>query len=274
MNDYNEADLNTAIQQLFDRANVDGDTVYCHSNLGYFGRMMEVETPTQICEKFYTAIYRTIGDNGTLIAPTYSYANMKGDVFDAKNPAHQMGIFSTWMQQRQDSYFSDDPGFSIVSNGRHAAHLCNDTSRHSFDKNSHFARFLDLKGSILCLNHPGCTFIHHVEYCLKVKYRYTKKFTAKILTDNGIKTIDTYSFVWHYSDENSRHWPWAFDRLAREQGLLHSVKLGRGEATLIKAQDVFTLIEQTIGTRPYFLTLAEKNGLSTLNLSPYESKMA
>ena len=51
-----------------------GDTIYCHSAIGYFGRLLDCDSADDLCECFFDSIFEIIGDSGTLIVPTYTYS--------------------------------------------------------------------------------------------------------------------------------------------------------------------------------------------------------
>ena len=58
-----------------------GDTIYCHSAIGYFGRLLDCNNADDLCECFFDSIFDVIGVSGTLIVPTYTYSFPKNEIF-------------------------------------------------------------------------------------------------------------------------------------------------------------------------------------------------
>jgi aminoglycoside 3-N-acetyltransferase len=117
-------------------------------------------------------------------------------------------------------------------------------------------------GKVLNLNFDaGSTFVHWVERELKVPYRFDKRFRGTIL-HCGVE-YPGRSTIWvRYLDDALEASFEAFDRLARERGMFKTERLGRGELGVISASDTYKLIEETLPSRPWFLTKAEALGVT------------
>lgn len=258
MSDYTKADLKAALDSLpLER----GDVVFCHSNLGFFGRAEGVTDSNALCEMFFDAIMERIGPNGTLCVPTFTYSFPRGEVYDPMAGSPEMGMFSEWV--RVKGWRSPDPCYSVAAIGDEAQELTEYAPENSFDSQASFwARFRDLNGKILNLNFDaGSTFVHYVERDMNVPYRFDKTFMG-VVREGGTSHLARRSTIWvRYLDDALEARFEAFDALARGCGLFHTVKLGRGEMGVIGANETYGLIYNTLPSRPWFLTKAEVIGV-------------
>ena len=50
-----------------------GDSVFIHSNLGFFGKLKDANDSNDYNRFFKNAIFEVIGEEGTMITPTFSF---------------------------------------------------------------------------------------------------------------------------------------------------------------------------------------------------------
>ena len=62
-----------------------GDTVYCHSNLGFFGRPDKNIKSINLAKIFFDALNEVLGNNGTIILPSYTYSFGSNSINIQKN---------------------------------------------------------------------------------------------------------------------------------------------------------------------------------------------
>lgn len=260
MPDYTRADLKAALDRLpLER----GDVVFCHSNIGMFGRCEGVATSNDLCEAFFEAVIERIGARGALCVPAFTYSFARGEPYDTGKPPSRMGAFAEFVWSLMSAIRSVDPCYSVVATGGRTHHMVSHVPENSFDEAaSFFARFWREGGKVLNLNFDaGSTFVHHVERCLHVPYRFDKTFQGTIRRPSGMEWA-ARSTIWvRYLDDALEARFEAFDALAREQGKFVTTKLGRGEMGVISADDTYRLIEETLPSRPWFLTKAETMGI-------------
>ena len=264
--DYRRNELRDALSTLPLEA---GDVLFCHSNIGFFGRMESVNTADDLCNIFLEEIMERIAPRGTLVVPTFTYSFPRNQIFDIDASKSNMGWFAEWLRGRPDTVRSCDPCYSVVAIGARAMELTREAPINSFDENSFFARFFNRGGKILNLNFDaGSTFVHFVERKLGVRYRFDKTFIG-VIRQNGIERPAT-SIIWvrYVSDDALEAAFEPFDRLAREEGLFLTRHLGRGQLGMISAQDTFNLIRRTLPKRPLFLTNAEELGITNPLIVP------
>jgi len=245
------------------------DVLFCHSNLGFFGRLENGAGADSLCTIFMEEILARIAPGGTLVVPTFTYSFPRGEVYDVERSRSHMGMFTEWIRTRPEAVRSLDPCYSVAAVGRRAAELTNDLPTNSFTETSFFGRFLNCNGKILNFNFDaGSTFVHFAERRLKVPYRFDKSFTG-IVREGGVER-SAASTIWvRYLSDDALEAEFAnFDEIARAEGLFVTKRLGRGELGTISAQATLDLIARTLPRRPWFLTKAEKLGIRNPTIVP------
>jgi len=264
--DYRRQDLRAALAAL---PLARGDVLFCHSNIGFFGRMEGAENTEAVCEVFLEEILARIGPDGTFVVPTFTYSFPRGEVFDIGASRSAMGAFAEWVRRRSDATRSCDPCYSVAAVGARAVEMTRDVSSNSFDENSFFSRFAACNGKVLNLNFDaGSTFIHYVERKLGVPYRFDKTFSG-IIRQGGTERPATSTIWVRYSSDDSLEAAFEpFDAIARSDGSFAVARFGRGEVGTISAQATAEIIARTLPKRPWFLTKAEQLGISEPRIVP------
>jgi aminoglycoside 3-N-acetyltransferase len=261
MSDYSKSDIKAALDRLpLER----GDVIFCHSNLGFFGRAEGVSNASSLCEMFFDAIMERLGPNGTLCVPTFTYSFPRGEVYDPEVGAPEMGMLSEWVREHPAKFRSFDPCYSVAAIGPRCWRFIAMTAdaENSFDSRSFFARFSRAGGKVMNLNFDaGSTFVHWVERELSVPYRFDKTFIGTIRTSGVEERAKSTIWVRYLDDALEARFE-VFDALARERGMFKTASLGRGELGVISASDTYRLIEETLPKRPWFLTKAEVLGVT------------
>lgn len=261
--DYAASDLESAIKKCGADA---GRTIFCHSNLGYFGRPEGVTNSAALCELTYRAIRNAIGDTGTLVVPTFTYSfgsDKQNPVFDVAGTPSVCGMFSEYIRLRPDAVRSRDPMFSVSAAGPNAEKLTENIDAECFGEQSFWRRFLDLDGLILNLNFDaGSTFIHFVERRLGVRYRVNREFSGAIAEHGETSPARVTYFSRALDDPLASPRFEYFDKLARKAGLVRAMRVGKGAVVSITARDTVELIERVIKSEPHFLTERGVQGIN------------
>ncbi|WP_456324635.1 DUF4910 domain-containing protein [Desulfonauticus submarinus] len=250
-----------------------GDVVFSHSNIGYFGFPEEGRSKEIVFHTILDAFFDVLGDEGTLIVPTFTYSFCKGQPFDPAQTPSTCGIFPEMLRQHPDAHRSHDPIFSVTAIGKRAKEFTSNVPVECFGKDSFWERFLLADGIICNLNFDaGSTFIHYVERCLNVPYRYNKLFTGFLIINNKPIKGSAIYFCRDLSNPDTVASFEEFDKLAREEGLVHSEQVGRGAIVSIRAKDTYDLISQRLNTTPWFLTKGSQKGKSPVLISPFDKR--
>jgi len=249
--DYTKEDIIKALMRVDLKK---GDSIFIHSNVGFFGRLKDANTAVDFYEIFKDAIFSVIGKEGTLVVPTFTYSYCWGKDFDKKNTPGVCGFLSEMVRKDPDSLRSDDANFSIAAIGKKAQYFTENAPEHSFEGNSFWGRFLKENGIICNFNFDsGSTFLHFVEKSLRVSYRYDKKFTGKSISGDTVREGFFYHFVCDHSKREDMPNFEKFDLLAKSLGLSKTADLGKGQIVAISARDTFDLVQDQLNTNSRFL---------------------
>jgi len=234
----------------------EGDSIFVHSNIGFFGRLENGNNGEKYCEIFKDAIFEVIGSKGTLIVPTFSLSYCNNQIFDKKTTkSFECGVFSEFIRELKNSKRSDDANFSVSAIGDKSNYFTKNVSEYSFGVNSFWNRLWKENGKICRFNmSPDYnTFIHFVERELNVKYRYDKKFSGISIINNNKIENKYYHYV--HDLENQNHLPnlTKLDNKCKELGFLKSKDLGRGQIIVVSTKDVYNVISQEIKKDVNFL---------------------
>lgn len=238
-----------------------GDDVFIHSNIALFGVMeFDSDNLDLYPNVFFITIMDVIGEEGTLIVPTFTYSFMKKETFDPRVSSSNMGMFSEYVRKLSNTLRSLDPNFSIAAIGKNAGYYTTIESKHSFDKNSFFDKFFQRNGIFINMNlDAGTTFVHYIEKTIEVPYRFDKEFCGAVNYNNEVLNDCFTHFVYDHSKiENTPD----FSRIEPSlisKGLLNVTKLGLGRLISFSSVDYFYSIVNDYILNPSFLIKGKSN---------------
>jgi aminoglycoside 3-N-acetyltransferase len=255
---YDRRTFAEALAQVGVRA---GDVVFSHSNVGYFGMPAGCKNADEACELLLAATFDVLGPGGTLVVPTFTYSFCKGQPFDVDQTPSTCGRFTEWMRKHPSAHRSGDPIFSVAAIGARAEELTRDLPPHCFGPGSFWDRFLHADGIVCNWNlDAGSTFLHHVERCLSVPYRYDKEFRGEFVKNGARRTGFAVFFCQDMSNADTSAVFEPFDALARQRGIARSEKVGRGAVVALRARSAYDLLAEQLKVDPWLLTEAGKAG--------------
>ena len=253
--------MEDVIQSLTEVGVSKGDNIFIHSNMGFFGRLKDATNEDDYYRIFKNSIFDVIGVSGTLVVPTFSYSFCWSNVFDKDKTPSVCGFLSELVRKDPQSLRSDDANFSIAAIGKNAEYFTKDAPERSFGPNSFWERFLDRNGKFCNFNFDSAsTFVHYVERCLKVPYRYDKPFPGTSIANGREQKGAFYHFVYDLNKPFNAPDFVAFDKKAKDADLAKVANLGKGQIVLISAQDAFELIKNELKENHTFLTKATRAG--------------
>jgi aminoglycoside 3-N-acetyltransferase len=235
-----------------------GDTLFCHSNIGFFGFLSEAKNTDETCEGLLEVIFEVLGNKGTFVVPTftYSFGNDKDEkIFDVQNSdAKSMGVFAEYIRNLDSSFRSHDPMFSVCAIGDKAEILTKNVSDECFGRDSFWNRFVECNGKVCNFNFDsGSTLIHYFEKLLQVPYRRDTVFSGKIIDKGRSASKSVTYFCRDLNDPESSSKFERFDRYAKQK-YTQTASVGRGSIVVISADEIYNLIKSTIEDEPNFLT--------------------
>ncbi len=234
-----------------------GGVVFSHVGMRFLGRPQgepnAFAAAASIIDHAFTEV---LGEEGTLIVPTYTYSFCNGEDYDPQTTPSAIGYFTEWFRTRPGVLRSREPIFSVAARGAKAHELLDALPPDSFGEDSIYGRLLRAN-SLLCNIGVGlryATFVHFVEQTVGVPYRYKKEFRGNMIED-GKSTPEKVTYYVRSEDAGDDSLP-DFSRLeddARRAKALAEVPLGRGLVTAISCRDFFTLAEEGIRKHPWYL---------------------
>ena len=240
-----------------------GDVVFSHSNVGYFGYPEEGRTGEAVFQTILGAFEDVLGDEGTLVVPTFTYSFSKGEPYDPEHTPSTCGVFTEMLRKHPEAHRTRDPIFSVAALGGRARELTADVSVECFGLDSFWDRFFKADGVICNLNFDAfSSFIHYVERRLGVPYRYDKLFTGEFVLQGRVTKGAAIFFCQDITNPDTVSAFEPFDEMARQQCVVRTSRLGKGAIAGITAADTYRVVEEGLKSNPWLLTEAAKTGIS------------
>ena len=174
------------ISELLSHLGIDrGQIVMIHSALFTLGR---IEGGLQ---GFYEAVRNSIGEEGTLIVPTFTYSYRRKQIFDVYNSktSREIGVFAEFVRQIPGAVRSLDPLFAMSAIGPKADELMGRTSHNCFGAGSIYERLFAEQTSFVGVGityGSGLTAFLHLERLADVGYRHEMKFDGVTIGYEGV----------------------------------------------------------------------------------------
>jgi len=236
-----------------------GDTVMVHSDVATLGKMGDIRDRDEFFASILNAFLGIIGNEGTLIVPTYTYSFCRNETFDVRKSKSTVGALTEFVRKQKGAIRSEDPIFSHAAIGKNAEKLLKDVSSECFGGDSFFDRFYKSGGKIINLGKFfDITFLYYIENKFGVNYRYNKKFSGTVIKENGSEHHKEVVYYVRYLPEEGRdvrHDKTLLGNELEKRGLLKRVPLGEEFILCSKARDCFDVGLEMLGNSKYaFLT--------------------
>jgi len=234
----------------FQAVSLTGDTLLVHSSYKSFGG---VDGGPQVV---IDALLHALGDEGTLIMPTFNFGFCKGELWDVNETPSHMGIITELVRKdpRSRRVFHPIYSFSII--GKQAEFLTRDRYKSSYERNSLFGKLRELDGKIMVIGlsyNDSMTFFHHVEELEGVDYRYLKTFTGMVRDEDGNTNEDSFQMLVRDIDQGVETMVDPMGELAEEAGVIKSWTIGAAAVKLMKANDIYKFTVKEMKRDPRLL---------------------
>lgn len=199
----------------------------------YFKRNKIDFDPNNIIE----AIIEIVGNDGTLMFPTYNWDFCERKIFDYNRTPSRSGSLSKVALKRSDFKRSKNPIYSFAIFGKNKDYLTSLKHENSFDLNSPFGFLIDNKGKNLFIDldyKESLTFVHVAEQAVGVSYRYLKNFSSYYKDSDGNKSLASYQMYVRNEDfEGSTVIDKKMDQALENKGAIKSLVLNNISFTLV-----------------------------------------
>jgi len=244
-----------------------GDTIMVHSDIGSFGKLGTLDREF-LLQSLVKSLKNTIGPDGTIIMPTFTYSFNKHEPYDIKNTKSTVGTLTEYFRKQKDVSRTAHPTHSAAIWGKHKKELLN-IGKGTFDKSSIFGKFHQMNGKFVSFGvplHMSCTFIHYIEHIHKVPYRYIKKIKGKIITGNK-KYEEEISFDNRYAVFFASFLK--FEKYLLKEKLLKEVKVGKSIISMIESDVLLKEGCKLLDNDIYFFVRNDKIIFKIINYSLY-----
>ncbi|MBL7055950.1 aminoglycoside N(3)-acetyltransferase [Candidatus Woesearchaeota archaeon] len=213
-----------------------GDILFVHSDISVFGKLANFDR-TDLFNSILDSLKEVVGEEGTLIMPTFSYSIEKNEIFDINETKSSVGILTEFFRKQENTLRSIQPNHSVSVWGKDKDKFV-DVGNDSFDEHSIFGKLFQKGGKILFLgaSFQTCTFIHFIEQKYHVPYRFMKEYDAKIKENGDIsnkKITFNYKYFFYFTNLEK------FEESLTKEGTLIKTNLGSGKLLLVSSQKMF-----------------------------------
>lgn len=225
----------------------DGDILLIASDLKNIIRLLLKNKLKFNGNEFIDYFLNRVGENGTLLFPTFNFDFCNNIDFHYYKTKSKMGYITNIALGRKDFVRTKHPIYSFAVAGKLRDSFFELNNIGAFDIDSPFALLHQLKAKMLLLDvdyQNSFTFVHYVEQCNNVNYRFHKEFTANY-TDKYLKTErKTYSmFVRKEGIETNVN---PIGKILEQKGVSKCYNVGKIEIKLIDLAKSFGIITKDI----------------------------
>lgn len=228
-----------------------GDTVCVHSQIFSFGKSLLPKK--EILNTLVLILKNAVGDEGTILMPTFSYSYCKGEVYDVEKSKSDVGILTEYFRMLPDVERTMHPIFSFAVWGKRKQEFL-DLPVTSFNSDSVYGRLKECNDKLVLLGAPlGYTYYYLAEEYVQVSHRYYKDFKGITKTKEGIYESIVPYYV-RKLDRRSTESERKINNYLFEKELQQSVSLGHGSITVANMHPVFdSLVKKLTENESFFL---------------------
>ena len=233
----------------------EGDTLLVHSSYKSLGA---VDGGPQIV---INALESVLGEDGTLVMPTFNFDFNKGTPWDVRLTPSKMGVLTELVRNNPRAKRVFHPFYSFAILGKHAEMLGSLRYKSSYERNSVFGKLRDLDGKIMVIGLSytnSMTFFHHIEQMEGVDYRFLKQFTGEVTDWDGTTKVDTFEMLVRDIDKGVITEVNPMGELMEKEGIIKVGKIGEADVKLMKANDVYAFTAREMRRDPHLLYYVEK----------------
>lgn len=233
-----------------------GDDVFIHSNLGFYGVLEGCKSADSLCVTFIEALTEVLGEEGTVVTPTFSYSYCHNEVYNPATTPTTCGMLATYMFKHYPENRTLDPNFSVCGIGHNMSEYKKCNVHEAFGQGCFWELFKKNNGKIICMNFDaGSTFVHYIERCNNVSYRYNKAFNGQ--TQIGEEIFKDYAVHFVFEGDDNAPSMERVDELCRANNLIKEAPLGKGTILAYSSNEYYDFFTELLKTRPRALCKTE-----------------
>ena len=218
------------VKDLFNNLGVPrGGVVMLHTSLFALGKL---EGGT---EGFYNALWDHLGEDATIVVPTFTYSFRRQEIFDVRHSpsAKSLGIFPEYVRCKFETVRSGDPLFSMAAIGPMAKELMVRESNACFGPGSIYGKLFHAGALFVGIGitySTGFAGFMHLEKLANVFYRQDVEFHG-LSIDHQSKKFGDYAIHYARNEEVYRHASTnreSIGRILEERGASKAITYGYG----------------------------------------------
>jgi len=236
------------------------DVVFIHSDVGKFGKLGDIGSKKQYNKLFLDACIQVVGNNGTIIMPTFTYSFCKNEIYDVEKSPSSLNYFTELARITPGFIRSEDPIFSVIAKGAKSKEMISNLSTDCFGTDSIFEKLYHENALFLMLGTDlnVLTMIHYIENFMKVPYRYEKIFSG-IIRKNGKEIKRSYKYCVRNLDLDPKLSLNKLYENLQSKNKIKEIDLGEGKIMSFRAKDLFLITKEMLEENPYAIVKLEKN---------------
>ncbi len=211
-----------------------GDSVLIHSGISLFGKPDVEPKKKSILDFYYNGIRKIIGDEGTIITPTFTgntYVRKKMPYYIDSSQS-DLGAFSNYILNKNKAIRSMHPLASLCAIGKRASEICGGNHYDGYGLDSPWGILFKINSKIITLGYAiypsGMSAIHFLENLYGVPYQYNKIFRSEVyLKKKKISGLFTMSV--RYLEFDIQHDQSKFKQEMIKLNYAKRIDLGKGQ---------------------------------------------
>lgn len=217
---------------------VPGDTLLIHSRVSAFGKFLLFDRDA-FFKEIEQAFLDAVGEEGTIVMPTFSYSFCNKEIFDMAKTPSTVGVLTEHFRKQSGVSRTKHPIFSVAISGRHRNEFLN-IEKDSFDAQSIFGHLhrVNAKQVFFGASFESATFVHYIEQAHGVPYRYMKTLEG-IIRENGKEYSDSATYNVRYLDKDVVTELARFEKHLVSIGAMKRAELGSGIIEVVSCEDAF-----------------------------------
>ena len=229
-----------------------GDRVYVTSDVkGLLYNCMHNDDDTDL-NILIDGIIDIIGEEGTLVFPTFNWSFCGGTPYDIRKTPGKTGSLGKIAMGRDDFRRTKHPLYSFVVWGKDQDALCALENKSSFGNDSPFAFMVEHGYRNLFIDKElenSYVFVHYAEQSvghLYTGYRYLKDFTGDYTDENGVTTRRTYDMNVRALDKDVTNVIYAFEDEFTQKGIMKTFFINDIRFDLIELKEAHPILQEDV----------------------------
>ncbi len=228
-----------------------GDTLYVVSDILQLSIYCREQKIRFDINRFIDSILEKVGEEGTVLIPTFNWGFCKGELFDMNKTISKTGALGNAALKRADFQRSKHPLYSFMIWGKAQEQLTEMDPVNAFGEGTIFEYLYEQNAKVLVIGIPalqGTTYIHHVEQVVGVPYRYNKEFRAPYADRDGQVTEKTYCMYVRDLDMDPRHINGfaPLEQKMREEGTIRTKQYCGVDFSVLQVRDLHEAVKEDI----------------------------